>query len=308
MKKLNLEIADTNISRSYGMMDRHSLANDDGMLFIFPNKKRQSFWMQNTYLPLDIAFLDDEGCIFQISSMAPMSTRFTTSSKPCRYAVEVNKGWFSENSIEIGYQMFKGKEGIQEAKRNGHFKFSGNPYRQVRFAQVPINEEGAGMEPAQLEGDWTPEQQEIVGDEWEYSPEQEQMYGQPPDPNQTVDYNTDQASKIKYAHDNNLDMNIVYWTLSGKVLPPRHLKPIDGEGYPMKSGPNGRYFTAFDASPTIQGSGWEIKGLQPKNFIVTNVINLEIRQEQGETGEGVEQTIEEPQNLWDRLKQKIFKR
>jgi len=309
MKQLNLEIADNSITRAHGMMDRHSLAENDGMLFIFPRKHCQSFWMQNTYLPLDIAFLDDDGKIFQISSMYPMNTRYTTSREPCRYAVEVNQGWFDKNNIDVGYQMFNGKEGVQEAKRNGTFKFSGSPYTNRRFAQVLVNKDADPEEESNaLEGGWTPEQQPIVDEYMPYTPEQQQMYEQPMDPNNPVEYNMDQASKIQYAHDNNLDMDIVYWTLSGNVLPPRHLKPIEGEGYPTESGPSGRYMTGFDASPTIQGVGWEIKGLTPKNFTISNIISLEIRQKQGETPVDGEQTIEEPQNMWDRLKQKVFKR
>ena len=307
MKTLNLEIADTNILRSYGMMDRHSLGSDDGMLFVFPHKRKQSFWMQNTYLPLDIAFVDDDGVIFQISSMSPMNTRFTSSSEPCRYAVEVNKGWFKENDIGIGYKMFDGKDGITQARRSSQIRLSGNPSRQRRFAQVAINEEAPPIfEESNMEGELTPEQEQIINEEQVLTPQQEQMYSQPMQPNQKVEYNMNQTTKIKYAEQNNKDMDIVYWTLSGRVLPPRRLKPVPNEGYPIKNGPNGQYFTAFDSSPSIQGSGWEIAGLTPKNFSINNIISLEIVSEQGETGAEEEQTIEQPQNLWDRLKQKIF--
>ena len=58
--------------------------------------------MANTYIPLDIAFLDDDGKILQIESMVPLSTRPHTSKRPCRYALEVNKGWFKENGINVG--------------------------------------------------------------------------------------------------------------------------------------------------------------------------------------------------------------
>ena len=91
---ISLELADTALKRAQGLMERKALAKNSGMLFIFPRKSRQSFWMQNTYIPLDIAFLDDDGAIFQIEQMYPHSTRFTSSNKPCKFAVEMNEGWF----------------------------------------------------------------------------------------------------------------------------------------------------------------------------------------------------------------------
>ena len=58
--------------------------------------------MANTYIPLDIAFFDDDGKIFQIESMTPLSTKKISSNKPCRYALEVNRGWFRDNNIRVG--------------------------------------------------------------------------------------------------------------------------------------------------------------------------------------------------------------
>lgn len=281
-------------------MDRKTLGENDGMIFIFPRKHPQSFWMQNTYIPLDIAFLDDSGKIMQIESMAPMSTRMTTSSSPCQYAVEVNKGWFSKNNIDVGFQMFDGDDWVRTLKSNVTYK------NLSRFAQVNVENEDPLMEPNDLEGELTPEEEQVLQEapmeEIPVTPEQQQMYEQPPQPNQVVEYNMNQTAKIKYAEQNNQEMDIVYWTLSGRVLPPRRLMPVPGEGYPIKSGPNGRYFTAYDASPTINGSGWSIEGGTPKNFLIDNIISLEIKVDEGETSPEQEQTIEEPQNLWDRLK------
>ena len=96
-------------------------------------------------------------------------------------------------------------------------------------------------------------------------------------------------------------------TLSGKVLPPRRLNPVPGEGYPIKSGPNGKYVVAYDSSPTIQGEGWEIKGGIPKNFLINNIISLDIVFDEGENTIEQEQTIEEPQNLWDKIRKNVFR-
>jgi uncharacterized membrane protein (UPF0127 family) len=298
MIKVDLELADTQLKRAQGLMGRKELGPNSGMAFIFPRKSRQSFWMQNTYIPLDIAFLNDDGSIFQIEQMYPHSTRFTSSDKPCKFAIEMNEGWFEKNNIGIGFKFFKEENWPTLLKVNSSYSFSSN----IKIAQVEIENEEIEIEPNDLEGDLTPEQEmDFFGEE--QAPKTEQIdYQQVPEQNQVVEYNMNQAAKIKYAEQNNLQLDIVYWTLSGKILPPRRLTPVPGEGYPIKSGPNGRYFCGYDSSPTIQGSGWEISGGIPKNFLVDNIISLDIVVEEGESGSGVEQTIEQPQNLWDRLK------
>ena len=301
--KISLELADTPAKRAQGLMGRKSLHDDTGMIFIFPNRRHQSFWMQNTYLPLDIAFLKDDGSIFQISQMSPLSTRFTSSEQPCKFAVEMNEGWFEKNNISVGFQLFNNTDWVRTLKASTNVSL---PYANFenRYAQVQVENEEINMEQHQLDGELTPEQEaDMFGqDDQEILPENEQMYEQPQQPNQVVEYNMDQAAKIKLAEQNNQSMDIVYWTLSGRVLPPRRLIPVQGEGYPIKSGPNGRYFVGYDSSPTITGNGWDISGGTPKNFLIDNIISLDLVQDEGESNSEVEQTIEEPKNLWDRLR------
>ena len=83
-----------------GLMFRKSMPEDSGMLFIMPQKKILSFWMKNTYIPLSIAFIDDGMKIVDIHKMRPLDedTHYL-SSKPCRYALEVNQGWFKSHGI-----------------------------------------------------------------------------------------------------------------------------------------------------------------------------------------------------------------
>jgi len=300
MKTINLEIADTSVKRAYGLMDRKHLAEDSGMLFVFPNKMKHSFWMKNTYIPLDIAFLNDKGEIFQIEAMSPLSTRSITAKEPCIYAIEVNHGWFKNNGVSVGKQIFNGKDDILKAKREWARKVVAFSTTK-RFAQFQVENDEVEMEEPDLIG----EMPDLDGG---ISPEQQQMYEQPVQPGKEVEYNLDQLSKIKFANLHNLPMDIVYWTLSGKELEPRRLTPIPGEGYPIKSGPNGRYFTGFDSSANISGAGWEIKGNTPKNFLIDNIIKLEIVHQEGERVPKIEQTIEKPQNLWDRLKKNLFER
>ena len=99
---LDVEIADTPFKRSLGLMNREALDKDSGMLFVFPDQKSRSFWMKDTHIPLSIAYIGEDGVIINIENMEPLSTNSVKSSAPCRYALEVNKGWFENNGIKPG--------------------------------------------------------------------------------------------------------------------------------------------------------------------------------------------------------------
>ena len=100
---LKLEIAATPEARKCGLSNRHNLPDDKGMLFVVPKPKMLSFWMANTQLQLSIAFLDAEGRVLSIQSMKPGQTQERyLSPEPARFAIEVNKGWFSRHQVEVG--------------------------------------------------------------------------------------------------------------------------------------------------------------------------------------------------------------
>lgn len=96
------EVARTQQERSRGLMYREELADDAGMLFIFPDNSVRGFWMQNTYIPLDIAFLDPSFRIVDIQQMEPMTTDQHAGRAPFSYALEVNQGWFEAHGVQIG--------------------------------------------------------------------------------------------------------------------------------------------------------------------------------------------------------------
>lgn len=98
------EVARTSEERNRGLMHRESLEEDAGMLFVFPEVSVRSFWMQNTYIPLDIAFMDPSFRIVDIQQMEPMTTDSHTSRAPAMYALEVNKGWFEAHGVKVGDQ------------------------------------------------------------------------------------------------------------------------------------------------------------------------------------------------------------
>lgn len=99
---LTLEVADTEALRAYGLMHRDSLPADRGMIFVFPREEPLGFWMKNTRIPLDIAFLDASGKVVSIHQMYPYDLRLTRSAGPAMYAIEVNQGRLAKAGLEVG--------------------------------------------------------------------------------------------------------------------------------------------------------------------------------------------------------------
>ena len=83
-------------------MNRSSMPSNSGMLFIFEEKAAHCFWMYNTKIPLSIAFLADDGKIVNIEEMAPNTINNHCPKVAVRYALEMNKQWFSERVIAPG--------------------------------------------------------------------------------------------------------------------------------------------------------------------------------------------------------------
>ena len=99
---LTVEIADTQKSQEKGLMNRKSLDEDRGMLFVYDRDSRKSFWMKNTLIPLSIAYIAADGTIREIYDMEPLSTRIVDSRYSVRYALEVNQGAFDRHGIKPG--------------------------------------------------------------------------------------------------------------------------------------------------------------------------------------------------------------
>jgi uncharacterized protein len=103
---LTTEIADTPQAWENGLMFRDSLPEDRGMIFMFEQPKKASFWMKNTKIPLSIAFIDSAGNILEIKSMNPLDeTVIPSKSDQVAYALEVNQGWFSRHGISSGVKI-----------------------------------------------------------------------------------------------------------------------------------------------------------------------------------------------------------
>ncbi len=102
---VSVEIAATFTQRQVGLMNRQSLAEDAGMLFLFPNDIQYGFWMKNTYVPLDIAYIDSSGTVVQIFAAQPLDERVLVPSSKYRYVLEVNQGWFTRHSLGVGAKV-----------------------------------------------------------------------------------------------------------------------------------------------------------------------------------------------------------
>jgi uncharacterized membrane protein (UPF0127 family) len=98
------EVAQTPEERQQGLMYREHLDENAGMLFVFDRAEERSFWMQNTYIPLDIAYLDSSMRIINIVAMEPLSTELYESEGPALFALETNQGWFEARGIGPGAQ------------------------------------------------------------------------------------------------------------------------------------------------------------------------------------------------------------
>lgn len=103
--KLDVEYALTFEQRATGLMHRKSMCKNCGMLFKYSRPLIASMWMKNTYIPLDIAFVDQNGKIVDIKAMQPHDLTSISSSKEVLYALEMNQGWFKANGVEVGHMM-----------------------------------------------------------------------------------------------------------------------------------------------------------------------------------------------------------
>jgi uncharacterized protein len=98
------EVADTPEARERGLMFRTELEDGHGMLFVFRDEDIRAFWMRNTYLALDIAYLDRTQRIVDIQAMEPHVEELYESVRPAMFALEVPQGWFQNQGIAVGDQ------------------------------------------------------------------------------------------------------------------------------------------------------------------------------------------------------------
>ena len=101
-----VEIARDEASRARGLMDRRFMPADHGMLFEFDREAPESFWMKDTYIPLDMIFISRAGVVTNIAANAePLSERAIPSGPPCMAVLELNGGAAARIGLKVGDRL-----------------------------------------------------------------------------------------------------------------------------------------------------------------------------------------------------------
>jgi len=103
IKKLDIEIADSDYEIQTGLMYRSSMKSNQGMLFVFPDVRPRSFYMKNTQFPLDLIFIDNKNTIVSLQKNAkPFDESPLPSNLPAKYVLELNAGLVDKWGINVG--------------------------------------------------------------------------------------------------------------------------------------------------------------------------------------------------------------
>ena len=102
---IDAQVASTPEQTATGLMFRKQMPSNEGMLVVFQQASKQCFWMKNTLIPLTAAFIDDDGVIVNFEDMQPQSTAPHCSTKPVRFVLEMNQGWFAKKGIKPGARL-----------------------------------------------------------------------------------------------------------------------------------------------------------------------------------------------------------
>ena len=105
MHLVQAEVAIRDEERALGLMFREKMGPNEGMVFRFNSPNQVCMWMKNTLLPLSVAFLDEAGSIINIEDMKAQTLEAHCASKPARYALEMNQGWFKKKNIKAGSKI-----------------------------------------------------------------------------------------------------------------------------------------------------------------------------------------------------------
>jgi len=142
-ENLDLEIPSTPEAFSAGLMFRESLGKDSGMLFIFKEAGEKSFHMTNTTIPLDIAFINEDGIIESIKELKPLDETHIFSDAKVLYAIEVNRGWFTENNVQVGDKVLESlKDELLGNARKKHADAEKKKFKDFRAQAKAVKEKG----------------------------------------------------------------------------------------------------------------------------------------------------------------------
>ncbi len=103
--KVQAQVADDDDERAKGLMFVRAMPEDEGMLFVWPEKAERSFWMRNTYIPLDLLFIDGRR-IVRIVQGVPLDESALPSGQPVDKVLEMNAGWAARRGVKVGDLVF----------------------------------------------------------------------------------------------------------------------------------------------------------------------------------------------------------
>jgi uncharacterized membrane protein (UPF0127 family) len=102
---IQAEVAREMTTRAQGLMHRKQMPQGSGMLFLFEESAAHCMWMKNTLIPLSVAFIDEQGDIVNIADMQPLDETSHCATRPARFALEMNQGWFRKRGIGPGARI-----------------------------------------------------------------------------------------------------------------------------------------------------------------------------------------------------------
>lgn len=102
---IRAQVARTAEQREIGLMFRQNMPIGEGMLFIFEDDAQQCFWMKNTLIPLAVAFIADDGTVVNTDEMKAQTLDSHCSTRPVKYVLEMNQGWFAKRGIKAGSKL-----------------------------------------------------------------------------------------------------------------------------------------------------------------------------------------------------------
>ena len=108
---IQVRMATTPEQRKQGLMGVSALADDEGMLFVYPDEALRTIWMKNCRMALDVAFADRTGRIFQVVTLQPPTAtdgqvEQVWSDREAMYVLEMEAGWFQRRSLGVGNAIY----------------------------------------------------------------------------------------------------------------------------------------------------------------------------------------------------------
>jgi len=102
-QELIAEVARSMVELQTGMMFRTNLAENEAMLFVFPQPHRASFYMRNTTVPMTAAYLDLEGVILELHDLKPLDEKpVEAATDRVQFVLETRQGWFGRHNVAVG--------------------------------------------------------------------------------------------------------------------------------------------------------------------------------------------------------------